>query len=257
MTARRGFTLVEMLVVIAIIAILAGILFPVFSRARAKARQTNCASNMQQVGTAIAMYAHDNAELLPAWAFGNIANNDNGPAQGGYTWDYVIQPYLKSTAVLHCPDSPFGGTITEGAYGEMLLRSYAMTRYTGDPWGGNRPGSAGYAVCPLDDPPLPTETVLLQEKGKRGIGIVGDAAAENFNQSHSSTGYGRTDEVYHNGGKSFLFLDGHAKWFPKTGGPFAAQTPMQCPPAEFTGMPLEGHSELGHCEFYTDWPQPQ
>ena len=47
MRSRRGFTLIEMLVVIAIIAILAAILFPVFSRARAKARQAGCMSNIQ------------------------------------------------------------------------------------------------------------------------------------------------------------------------------------------------------------------
>jgi prepilin-type N-terminal cleavage/methylation domain-containing protein len=45
----RGFTLIELLVVIAIIAILAAILFPVFAQARESARQTTCASNMNQL----------------------------------------------------------------------------------------------------------------------------------------------------------------------------------------------------------------
>jgi len=62
---RRAFTLVEVLVVVAIIAVLASILFPVLSRARAKARQTACSSNMRQVGLALAMYADDHDGLLP------------------------------------------------------------------------------------------------------------------------------------------------------------------------------------------------
>ena len=57
--ARTGFTLIELLVVIAIIAILAAILFPVFASARAKARQTACASNLRQLGMGIRMYADD------------------------------------------------------------------------------------------------------------------------------------------------------------------------------------------------------
>ncbi len=48
-TARSDFTLIGLLVVIAVIAILAAILFPVFAQAREKARQTSCASNLKQI----------------------------------------------------------------------------------------------------------------------------------------------------------------------------------------------------------------
>ena len=54
-----------MLVVIAIIAILAAILFPVFARAREKARQTTCMSNQRQIVTSVLMYAQDHEEMLP------------------------------------------------------------------------------------------------------------------------------------------------------------------------------------------------
>jgi prepilin-type N-terminal cleavage/methylation domain-containing protein/prepilin-type processing-associated H-X9-DG protein len=63
--SSKGFTLIELLVVIASIAILAAILFPVFARAREKARQTTCTSNQRQIAASIQMYAQDHEEVMP------------------------------------------------------------------------------------------------------------------------------------------------------------------------------------------------
>ena len=54
----------ELLVVIAVIAIIAAILFPVFAKVREKARQTTCASNLRQLGLAFLQYGEDNDEYL-------------------------------------------------------------------------------------------------------------------------------------------------------------------------------------------------
>jgi prepilin-type N-terminal cleavage/methylation domain-containing protein len=53
---KKGFTLIEMLVVAAVLAILAGLLFPVFASARERSRQAVCAHNLKQIGSAFHLY---------------------------------------------------------------------------------------------------------------------------------------------------------------------------------------------------------
>ena len=73
----RGFTLVEVLVVISIISVLAALLFPVFATAREKSRQSVCTNNQRQIAAMVAIYAQDHDEILPSsttvWSDLNLA----------------------------------------------------------------------------------------------------------------------------------------------------------------------------------------
>ena len=121
----QGFTLVELLVVIAVIAILAALLLPVLARAKEKARSTQCANNLRQWGLAYQMYANDNEDFLPRRGQGVqvLAQIDRSedwfnclPHYFGLTSFQLMvsnnaQPAAHSQSVFICPtaDNP-GGT---------------------------------------------------------------------------------------------------------------------------------------------------
>ncbi len=97
--ARKGFTLIELLVVITIIGLLAALLFPVFAKARERARQTVCESNLHQIGLAIQMYQNDNSGALPLHFFD--ASALPAPEQADHD---LLLAYAHDPDIYHCPN---------------------------------------------------------------------------------------------------------------------------------------------------------
>lgn len=116
-SGRGGFTLVELLVVIGIIALLISVLLPALNSARRSANTTKCLANLRQIGTAQIMFANDHRGYAVKawfndsprglgksedWGFRDAAT---GPSEMGYGWDSVLYhgKYLKADDVFRCP----------------------------------------------------------------------------------------------------------------------------------------------------------
>src|SRR5215470_4075480 len=103
----RAFSLVELLVVIAVIAILAALLLPALARAKEKGKQTYCMNSTRQQALAIFMYADDNREILPPVAFRDSSGNETN-------WPDLLNPYLQSLSVHFCPSDQKARTNSYG-----------------------------------------------------------------------------------------------------------------------------------------------
>ncbi len=201
--ARHAFTLVEILVSVAIMAVLIGILLPSLAMVRDTSQKVVCASNLRQTGLGLHMYATDNADLLPpsSFALGNGSAWDTSPIQlridaglrgntgdDRYFWDGLgflyEQSYLSDGRVFFCPSH----------LGENTFENQAE-RFAGE---------AGD---------------ILANYQYRGLGPRGEEKLDQFEPMAElvSDGFRDLTEINHPNGMNVLRAAMNVNWFRDTG----------------------------------------
>lgn len=211
---NRGFTLIELLVVTAIVAILASFLVPAIAKAKDRAKQLTCLSNLHQLGLAVHMYGSDFGFFPPCWT-------------GASDWSYTLKPYLEKVGTLYSDPnerSPIIVCPSRTLVTATLQPTYAANK------GVMASTPEGIALCPIDHLRRPSEIIIMADATQDAS--VGGACYAGFDfgfaPSWTSTGnptdselvvssgdadnggIGQNVRYRHLGSANFLYADGHA-----------------------------------------------
>jgi prepilin-type N-terminal cleavage/methylation domain-containing protein len=235
---RDGFTLLELLVVIALIAILAALLLPALAHARSRAQALHCLNNTKQLGIAWQLYATDHDDQLPYnlgyvptagppaahtrlnWADGLLdwelsADNTNAAT----LTDASLGSYIgRSTEVYRCPADQTLSQRQRDAGWTRRVRSYSMNAMVGNAGalsssGVNKNNPDYVQFFKLATIPQPSEIFVFLDEHPDSIDdgyFVNRATVYEWNDLPAS---------YHNGACAFSFADGHSlihRWQSRT-----------------------------------------
>lgn len=229
----KGFTLIEILIVIGIIALLVAILFPIFARARENARRAGCQANLKQLSLGVFQYMQDFDETYPL-----VCNDANsaGVFKTGFPWGESnqfnwtdrIMPYVKNTESFHCPSIARGYPGPAKNYSHYGINIY-LTRYCNRDLSGTDQYST-FRTAAVNN--SSTKVLLTDYRVGNGTitNVVGawglgtnytyamnytafPAVAGNIPSCNVSTSCLLAPvDGRHLGGANVAFLDGHVKW---------------------------------------------
>lgn len=192
---KNAFTLIETLVVVAIIVLLLAMVVPFASKMRLKALSTKDASNLRQIGTAAQLYAHDHeGQMVP---FFDIYKKMNG--QKTYVWQYYLKEYMGRYK--HMNVTEFMGAVVE---------PNSVFNAPGIPYQGN---GRSYGLNPQITNNR-WENNLLRVPTPAGIihfGPIEPSNTEWVSSSDNVPSWGATLAFRYGKRANFLMVDGHVK----------------------------------------------
>lgn len=200
--AAKGFTLLELLLVVAVIAILAALLLPALGRAKAKAQRPACMNNLRQINVGVRMYADDSSDAFPPPKY-------NFPPDAFTDYTKIMKSYLGMTdasseraRLFACPADTFYYDYNDRVSQSLHLQSrYYDSSYAFN--GGNFPmgelprwpGIAGRKLSSIKEP---DKTVLVAE--------FAALAPYSWHQPAGASGH------YNNAQDMVGFVDGHVSF---------------------------------------------